>query len=103
MIPKLYSLLSYNQLLTYEQFDIKEAIEGSNRNFSGGLILKKSQELLIKGLGKIETTDHIEDTVITSRNNIPVYVKDVAEVKIGGKFRRGDAGFNGKDAVSIVV
>jgi len=83
--------------------DVKEAIEGSNRNFSGGLILKKSQELLIKGLGKIETTGHIENTVITSRKNIPVYVKDVADVKVGGKFRRGDAGYNGKEAVSVVV
>jgi cobalt-zinc-cadmium resistance protein CzcA len=83
--------------------DVKDAIEGSNRNFSGGLILKKNQELLIKGLGKIETTEHIKNTVITSRKNIPVYVKDVADVRLGGKFRRGDAGFNGKDAVSVVV
>ncbi|MDQ1351057.1 MAG: Efflux transporter permease subunit [Acidobacteriota bacterium] len=83
--------------------DVKEAIEGSNRNFSGGLILKKNQELLIKGIGKIESTDHICNTVITSRNNVPVYVKDVTEIKTGGKFRRGDAGYNGKEAVSVVV
>jgi len=83
--------------------DVKEAIEGSNRNFSGGLILKKNQELLIKGIGKIQSTDHIGNTVITSRDNVPVYVKDVAEIKTGGKFRRGDAGYNGKEAVSVVV
>ncbi len=83
--------------------DVKEAIEAANRNFSGGLILKKNQELLIKGLGKIETADHIRNSVITSRNNIPVYVKDVADVRTGGKFRRGDAGYNGKEAVSVVV
>lgn len=83
--------------------DVREAIEGSNRNFSGGLILKKNQELLIKGLGKIETTDHIKNTVITHRQHIPVYVKDIADVRTGGKFRRGDAGYNGKEAVSVVV
>ena len=83
--------------------DVKDAIEGSNRNFSGGFILKKNQEFFIKGLGKIETLEHIQDTVITSRNNIPVYVRDVADVKIGGKFRRGDAGHNGKEAISVVV
>jgi len=58
---------------------------------------------LIKGLGKIESLDHIKNTVVTSRNNIPVYVKDIAEVKIGGKFRRGDAHYNGNEAVSVVV
>lgn len=83
--------------------DVKDAIEGSNRNFSGGFILKKNQELFIKGLGKIETLEHIKNSVIASRNNIPVYVKDVADIKIGGKFRRGDAGHNGKEAISIVV
>jgi cobalt-zinc-cadmium resistance protein CzcA len=83
--------------------DVKDAIEGSNRNFSGGFILKKNQEFFIKGLGKLETLEHIQNTVITSRNNIPVYVRDVADVKIGGKFRRGDAGHNGKEAISVVV
>ncbi len=83
--------------------DVKDAIEGGNRNFSGGLILKKNQELLIKGLGKIETVEHIKNTVVASRKNIPVYVKDVADVKVGGKFSRGNAEHNGKDAVSIVV
>ena len=34
--------------------DVKDAIEGSNRNFSGGFILKKNQEFFIKGLGKIQ-------------------------------------------------
>jgi cobalt-zinc-cadmium resistance protein CzcA len=83
--------------------DVKDAIEGGNRNFSGGLILKKNQELLIKGMGKIETIEHIKNTVITGRNSIPVFVKDVADVKIGGRFRRGDAGHNEKEAVSVCV
>ena len=83
--------------------EVKEAIEGSNRNFSGGIITKKNQEFLIKGVGRIESLEHIENTVITSRDGIPVCVKDVAEVKIGEQFSRGQAGFNGKEAVSVVV
>ncbi len=83
--------------------EVKEALENSNRNFSGGIILKGSQEVLIKGMGRIETIEHINNTVITSRNNIPVYVKDVAEVKIGGKFRRDAASHNAKEAVYVTV
>ncbi|MBN2473967.1 MAG: efflux RND transporter permease subunit [Pirellulales bacterium] len=83
--------------------DVKEAIEKSNRNFSGGIITKQNQEFLIKGLGRIESLSHIQNTVITSRKNVPVFVKDVADVKVGGRFRRGDAGFNGQEAVSVVV
>ena len=83
--------------------DVKEAIENSNRNFSGGIIIKGPQESLIKGMGRIETLEHIQSTVITSRNNIPVYVKDVADVKIGGKFRRDAASHNAEEAVYVTV
>ena len=82
---------------------VQEAIENSNRNFSGGLILKGPQEILVKGLGRIDTIDHIRNTVIVSRNNIPIFVKDVADVRVGAKFRREDAGHNGEEAVYVTV
>ena len=83
--------------------EVKEAIEQSNRNFSGGIITKKNQEFLIKGLGRIESIDHIRNTVITSRDSIPVFVKDVADVEVGARFSRENAGFDGEEAVSVVV
>jgi len=82
---------------------VKEALEKSNRNFAGGVITKGPQEVLVKGLGRIDTLEHIRDTVITSRNNVPVCVKDVAEVRVGEKFRREDASHNGKEAVYVTV
>ena len=83
--------------------EVTEAIENSNRNFSGGIIMKGSQEVLIKGLGRIESIDHIKNTMITSRNNIPVRVMDIAEVKIGGKFRRESGSHNGQESVYVTV
>jgi len=82
---------------------VKEALEKSNRNFAGGVITKGPQEVLVKGLGRIDTLEHIRDTVITSRNNVPVCVKDVAEVRVGAKFRREDASHNGKETVYVTV
>lgn len=83
--------------------DVKNAIENSNRNFSGGILSKGTQEELIKGEGRIANIEDINNTVITSHNNIPVYVKDIADVKIGAKFRRDDASFNGQPDVDITV
>ena len=60
-------LKNYN--LTIGQ--VKDAIEKSNRNFSGGIIIKGAQETLIKGMGQIKTLEHIQSTVISSLNNIP--------------------------------
>ncbi len=67
--------------------EVLEAIENSNRNFSGGVILQGPQESLIKGMGRIETLEHLRNTAITSRNNVPVFVKDVADVEVGRKLR----------------
>ncbi len=83
--------------------EVKEAIEDSNRNFSGGILTKGAQEELIKGIGRIAGVEDITGTVITSRNNVPVRVGDVADVRVGGKFRRDDASYNGASAVSVTV
>jgi cobalt-zinc-cadmium resistance protein CzcA len=83
--------------------EVREAIEKSNRNFSGGILTQGSQEELIKGLGRITGVEDIERTVIASRNNIPVFVSDIADVRIGGKFRRDDASYNGETAVYVTV
>ncbi|MGQ9673636.1 MAG: efflux RND transporter permease subunit [Candidatus Aminicenantales bacterium] len=83
--------------------EVKEAIESSNRNFSGGIISKGAQEVLIKGMGRIETLEHIENTVIASRNGVPIFVKDVADVRVGRKFRREAGSHNGQEAVYVTV
>lgn len=83
--------------------EIKEAITNSNRNFSGGILKKGPQEVLIKGIGRIQSLEDIKNIVITSRHNIPVYVKDIAEVKVAGKFRREDASYNTQPAINVTI
>jgi len=91
----------YNYRLTIN--DVRQAVELSNRNFSGGILNQGAEDILIKGIGQIKTLEDLKRTVITSRNNIPVYVGDVAEVRLGHKFRREDAGHNGEAAVYVTL
>ncbi|MFH1610175.1 MAG: CusA/CzcA family heavy metal efflux RND transporter, partial [Candidatus Bipolaricaulota bacterium] len=83
--------------------DVREAIARSNRNFSGGVLTRGAQEELIRGQGRITGIDDILRTVVTSRNNVPVYVGDVADVRVGGAFRRDDASYNAEAAVYVTV
>jgi len=83
--------------------EIKDALENSNRNFSGGIIHQGAQETLIKGLGRMENLEDIRNTVITSRQSVPVYVSNVADVRIGSKFRREDGSHNAQEAVYVTV
>lgn len=48
--------------------EVRQAIERSNRNFSGGLLNLGSEEILIKGEGRVQSLEDIEKTVIVSRN-----------------------------------
>jgi len=91
----------YNYRLTIN--DVRQAVVLSNRNFSGGILNQGAEDILIKGIGQIKTLEDLKRTVITSRNNIPVYVGDVAEVRLGHKFRREDAGHNGEAAVYVTL
>ncbi len=90
-----------NYKLTIEE--VKRAIEQGNRNFSGGILSHGAEEVLIKGEGRVSSLEDIEKTVITSRNNVPIFIQDVADVKIGSKFRREAAGHNGQEAVYVTV
>jgi cobalt-zinc-cadmium resistance protein CzcA len=83
--------------------DVKAAIEENNYNPSGGLLFKGPQEFIIRGLGRMQSLEHIKNTVITARNNVPIYVKDVAEVKIGHQLRRGIASRNANEVVDVVI
>ena len=82
---------------------VREAIEASNRNSTGGILDQGQQEYLIRGLGQIHDIDNISEIVVDNRDGVPVYVSHLAEVKIGKQFSRGNAGHNGKAAVMITV
>ncbi len=83
--------------------DVRQALERSNRNFSGGVLSNGSQETVVKGLGRIGSIADIEQTVVASRGGVPVFVRDVASVQVGSKFRREAASFQGQDAVNVTV
>ena len=82
---------------------VVSAVERSNNNVSGNVIESGGTWTVVRGIGLIESTDDIANIVIASRGGTPIYVKTVAEVKIGGAFRQGALDKNGKEAVGGVV
>ncbi|MDH7500485.1 MAG: CusA/CzcA family heavy metal efflux RND transporter, partial [candidate division NC10 bacterium] len=83
--------------------EVKEAIQRSNRNFSGGVLEKGTSEYIIQGLGRIQAMENIEKIVVANRKGVPIYLKEIAQVREGGAFRRGNATHNGKEAVLSTV
>ncbi|MGE4295690.1 MAG: efflux RND transporter permease subunit, partial [Campylobacterales bacterium] len=83
--------------------NVLEAIKSANQNSAAGFLTLNEQEYLLRGLGRIESVEDIEATVVTLRNGQPVLVKDVAQVQIGAAVRRGSGAFNGKEAVVLTL
>ncbi len=82
---------------------VVEAVQRSNNNVGGNVVEQGGQWAVVRGIGLIESASDVENVVISSQNGTPIYVKNVAEVKIGNAFRTGALDKNGKEAVGGVV
>lgn len=75
--------------------DVSTALPANNLNAGGNFIEQAGQEIIIRGLGRIETVQDIEEIILKSVNGTPITVGKVAEVTIGKQFRRGAASMDG--------
>jgi len=85
--------------------DIFTALEKNNQNTGGAYIDKKPNAYFIRGVGLVTSLEDVKNIVVKSHpNSVPVFIKDVAEVKFGNAVRYGAMTYNGEvDAVGGVV
>jgi len=82
---------------------VVSAVERANTNVGGNVVEQAGQWAVVRGLGLIESPADVENIVLTAANGTPVYVKNVANVKLGNAFRTGALDKNGHEAVGGVV
>lgn len=80
-----------------------EAVQRSNNNVGGNVVEQGGQWAIVRGIGLIASTEDVENIMVGSSNGTPIYVKNVAEVKLGNAFRTGALDKNGTEAVGGVV
>lgn len=82
---------------------VVEAVQRSNNNVGGNVVEQAGQWAIVRGMGLVESVADVENIVIGASGGTPIYVKNVAEVKLGNAFRTGSLDKNGKEAVGGVV
>ena len=82
---------------------VVEAVQRSNNNVGGNVVEQAGEWAVVRGVGLIESVADVENIVIGAANGIPIYVRNVADVKLGNAFRTGVLDKNGKEAVGGVV
>jgi copper/silver efflux system protein len=83
--------------------DVMNAVRKSNLDIGAETIELNKVEYIIRGLGYVKSLEDLESSVIAVRNNIPVRIKDVANVAFGPATRRGGLDKSGSEAVGAVV
>jgi cobalt-zinc-cadmium resistance protein CzcA len=84
--------------------EVLESIERNNANSGGGLLRSSAEQYLIRGVGLIQTADDIGNIILKESGDVPVFVRDVAQVQIGAAVRQGAVVRNGEtEAVAGIV
>ena len=83
--------------------EVEQALREGNLNVTGGYLDRDSQELLVRGLGRVRSLEDIENIVVKFQPNRSVLVRDVAKVRRGAAVKRGDSSVNGHAAVVITI
>ncbi len=83
---------------------VLQQLSANNSNAGGGFYSQGGQIYYVRGLGLIRDTADIGAIVVGSQNGVPVRIRDIGEVVIGGAPRLGEFGFNKTDdAVEGVI
>jgi len=76
--------------------DTMEAIEINNRNAGAGFIVKDFEQINVVSQGLLQDVNDIERIVVKASDGNPVYVGDLAEVKVAPQVRSGAATRDGR-------
>lgn len=83
--------------------EVVKAANEANAKTADGLLIDPERELVIRGEGQIQTIADLQKAVVKVQEGKPILLQDVAEVKIGAALQRGDASWNTKRAVVLMV
>ena len=105
---KLYQLVIDPVKLQYYNIslmDVMNKVKANNNDVGGRKFEMADMAYIIRGLGYIKSKEDVENIAINNFNGIPVRVKDIGTVQMGGDLRLGIFDMDGKGEVvgGIVV
>ncbi|MGE5352245.1 MAG: efflux RND transporter permease subunit, partial [Acidobacteriota bacterium] len=84
-------LVKYNLTVN----DVYEAVGKNNQNVGGNILDRYSEEYIVRGVGLIKSDEDIRNIVLKSSGGTPVFVRDVADIRVGEAVRQGASLKNG--------
>ena len=93
------------QFYNISLMDVMNKVKANNNDVGGRKFEMADMAYIIRGLGYIKSIDDVENIALGNYNGIPVRVKDIGSVQMGGDLRLGIFDMDGKGEVvgGIVV
>ncbi len=83
--------------------DVQNAISSENITLSGGELVRNDLRRAIRVVGEFEDMTELENMIVKSENQRPIYLKDIADVSFGFEDRTSIARADGLPVVSLNV
>ncbi len=82
---------------------VVSVLRNENQNIPIGEVYQGDRALLLRSQGQYQNLDQIANTVVLTKNGVPVYLKDIAEVKDSTEDIRSVLRINGRPGVRLAV
>lgn len=79
--------------------DVILALQRNNLNVGAGYIEKSGEQYLVRLPGQVTDMEEIANITMEGTQNVPIRIKDVADILIGKELRNGAATQNGQEVV----
>ena len=84
--------------------DVIEAVNANNRNAGGQFITTDSEEMVVRGIGLLDSIEEMSNIPIKTTDGNPVLLSNIAEIDFGNEIRRGAVVKDeGEEVVSGIV
>lgn len=91
-------LISPQSLLKYDLSisELTEKVRENNQNVGASFITRGKEEYIVRSLGLIQNIQDLENIVVANFQGTPIFLKDVASVRVLPALKRGTALLNGE-------
>ena len=83
--------------------EVVNTVRAENLNRPVGPVKEGRFDVLLRTSGEFDNVNQILDVALTSRDGVPVYVRDIAEVEDSHPDIRHYVGVNGKEALRLIM
>ena len=83
--------------------DVNTRLKAENVNASGGRIDEGSQRFLVRTINQFKTLDEMREMLVKIDGNVPIRLKDIADVRQGYKEREGIVRIDGHEAIELAI